>query len=545
MFLNFTLIILNEMIDQPIQNAKPNEAGDEYHSLPGIGDHWPHYLEHSLLEGACIEASRYIQVAYEMAVSSALGVMSAACQGLVDVAYPNGETVPTSLMILTVADSGERKTAVDSVFCKPLKEFQKLKEIENREARVKYQRQLNNWKQKEKTLNKSLAKRFQNGQETESVEAALDELDGVFPVPPTNYKLIYNNTTPSALAFGMHENFPLAYLLSDEAGTLLQGQALRDLYLFNSLWSGSDITVDRRTSESFTLSKARLSATIMVQPSILKRFMDKRGDEARDSGFFARFLVIYPEPQAGWRDNLSSPLAGRDTEKFQARVRERLEMSLQAYEEKREKTTLEFTTQAKSLWEKLYGHIERESRPDRLYAHTHSHAGKLMDNVSRIAAIVHTFENENYTSNITIDELRYAYKLCRHYSRHYLTYIAGDPKVVRLANILVLAIRKYGDRTQHGMLDKYSFCISSVTKGGNQDLRVPENSENALTLLIRLGHIRTLPNQGGSRYEFGEEIVLKAGEEPDLKNGEEYYVKELPKYSQRNQYHVGLGSRYK
>jgi len=515
------------------------------HDLPSIGERWPHYRENSLLEGAAITASDHVQVAYDMAVSSALGVMSAACQGLVDVTYPNNHVVPTSLMMLTIAESGDRKTAVDNVFCEPLKAFEKLKEIENRQARAHYQRELNNWKLKEKALNKALSKRFQAGDETESIEAALHELDAQRPQPPTNYKLIYNNTTPSALAFGMHENMPLAFLLSDEAGSLLQGQALRDLYLFNSLWSGSDITVDRRTSESFILSDSRLSASLMVQPAILKRFMDKRGDEAHDSGFFARFLVSYPEPQLESQENLSSPITGDDIDRFQARVHERLEMSIRAIEEGRPKTKLEFTAAATSLWKKLYTHIHRERRQDRLYAHARSHAGKLMDNISRVAAIVHTFENENYESKISSEDLLYAYSLCRHYSRNYLTYIAGDPKVVRLANMLVRAIRKYGFRNANIAPGIYTFSRSDITKNANQDLRKHENIEDALKLLTRLGHIRAYSDRGGQNYELREVITLKGGQEPEIKNGEEYYVEELPRFSEQETYHVRWGSGYR
>ncbi|WP_404375254.1 YfjI family protein [Vreelandella aquamarina] len=533
----------DEVLPQTDEDGAFATRSFDQHTLPSIGEDWPHYYERSLLEGATLEASEHIQVAYEMALSSALGVMSAVCQGLVNVAYPNGHTVPTSLMLLTIAVTGERKTSVDEAFCKPLREFQKNKERDNRKARTKYQRELNIWKQKEKTLNKTLAKQFLNGEETSSIENELHQLDNAHPNPPTTYKLIYENTTPSALTFGMHENIPLAFLLSDEAGNLLQGQALKDLYLFNSLWSGSDITVDRRTSDSFTLSNARLSASIMVQPPILKRFIDKRGDEAHDSGFFARFLVSYPESQIGKNKDLSNPITGNKLKEFQARAHERLEMSIKAIEEGREKTTLKFTAPATSLWKQIYRHIELETRQDRLYSHAHGHARKLMDNISRVAAIVHTFENKDYNTEISANDLLYAYKLCRHYSRHFLSYIAGTPKVVHLANKLVIAIRKYGSQKNTHLPGRTGFTMSDIKQKAHQDLRVHENFENALTLLTRLGHIRESPGSGGYHHELGEAIVLRGIEEPELKNGEEYYVEELPKFSDQ-EVQRGAGGGY-
>ncbi|MGM0857473.1 MAG: YfjI family protein [Pseudomonadota bacterium] len=503
------------------------------HSLPEIGEHWPHYDERSLVESAAIEVSEHVQVAYEMALSSALGVMSAVCQGLVDVAYPNGHLVPTSLMLLTIATTGERKTAVDKAFCKPLREFQKEKEVENRKDRAAYQRELAIWKQKEKALNKVLNKQYLDGEDTKNIEAQLHALDAERPLPPALYKLIYDNTTPSALTFGMHENIPLAFLLSDEAGNLLQGQAMKDLYLFNSLWSGSDITIDRRSSESFTLSDARLTASMMVQPPILERFMKKRGDEAHDSGFFARFLVAYPERQTTKRENLSPSSSGSQITKFQKRARERLIMSIHAMENRQLKTTLTFTAPAQKLWRDLYGHIARECREDALYAHAYGHANKLMDNISRVAAILHTFENEDYRSEISVNELSYAYKLCRHYSRHYLTYIAGTPKVVTLANDLVRAIRKYGTLNNLASQDRYTFTVSMIKQRAIPSLRDHDNFDQALSLLSRLGHIKGTPSRNGQQYEMGESIVLKALQEPELKNGEEYHVEELPKFSEQ------------
>lgn len=514
------------------------------HTLPEIGEHWPHYDERSLLEGAVVEVSEHVQVAYEMALSSALGVMAAVCQGLVDVAYPNDHSVPTSLMLLTIATTGERKSAVDKAFCKPLRDFQKEKEVENQKARTTYQRELSIWKQKEKALNKVLSKQYMDGGDTNTVEAQLHELDAERPEPPPLYKLIYENTTPSALTFGMYENIPLAFLLSDEAGNLLQGQAMRDLYLFNSLWSGSDINVDRRTSESFTLSDARLTASMMVQPEIFERFIKRRGDEAHDSGFFARFLVAFPESLITKREKLSAASSGRELAKFHTRARERLISSILAMEGNHPKITLKFTAPAEKLWKDLYGHISRESQQDALYGNAHGHANKLMDNISRVAAILHTFENDDYRTDISINELIYAYKLCRHYSRHYLTHVAGKPKVVVLADDLVRAIRKYGNFTDHVSKDRYEFTISMIKQRTIPALRVHENFDKALTLLTRLGHIKDTPSRNGHHYVMGDTIVLKATQTPELKNGEEYYVEELPKFSEQERRSGVTGGGY-
>ncbi|MGJ7575117.1 DUF3987 domain-containing protein [Variovorax sp. RB2P76] len=46
---------------------------------------------------------------------AALSALSAASQGLVDVLLPTGQLRPVSTNFLTIAESGERKSAVDGI----------------------------------------------------------------------------------------------------------------------------------------------------------------------------------------------------------------------------------------------------------------------------------------------------------------------------------------------------------------------------------------------------------------------------------------------
>ena len=205
------------------ENQLDNRAEDYRLSLPEPGERFPLYKEHSLLDGASIEASNYSQVAYEMAATSALGVMSAVCQGLVDVAFPNGYTVPTSLMTLTIAGSGERKSSLDSLFSTPLSDIQQEKEQVYQAQSLKYQRDLKNWKLKEKALNRQLQKCHEGMGDCSDIVQRLYALDAEYPQAPRVCKLIYSDTTPSALAFGMYQHLPIAFLRSDEAGALMRG----------------------------------------------------------------------------------------------------------------------------------------------------------------------------------------------------------------------------------------------------------------------------------------------------------------------------------
>jgi hypothetical protein len=534
----------NESIEYDQSSRSANESEPAHSpesytlSLPEPEEYFPEYKENSLLDSASREAVNSHQVAYEMAVTSALGVISAACQGLVDVAFPNGFTVPTSLMTLTIAESGERKTTLDKHFSGSLGDIQEEKGKQYEEQYRKYQRDLKNWKLKEKALNKRLLKCHEEGRDSSEIEQLLHALDAEQPRPPRAYKLIYSDTTPSALAFGMHQNIPIALLQSDEAGSLMTGRALSDLYLLNSMWSGSDTAVERRTSESFVLRNARLSVSLMVQPGTLKRFMQKKGDEAHDSGFLARMLLSYPERKIGKRTRLS-PLDGQEyIEKFRKRVRELIEMSLEVIESKRERKALRFSSKASEVWNELYAIVEREANADRVYAHAHAHSSKLMDNVSRVAALVHTFENENFDKPISSDDLTYAFKICRHYSGHFMRHIAGQPRVVKLADLLVRSIRRYTKELPNP--DLRVFTRSDITQRANPVFKEHDDFNGAIELLKRLGHLEVYKERGKTHYQFSE-TLLKPSSEPELKNGELYYVQELPKFEAQTSHGSSIG----
>ncbi|WP_423969878.1 DUF3987 domain-containing protein [Citrobacter werkmanii] len=77
--------------------------------------------------------------------------------------------------------------------------------------------------------------------------------------------------------------------------------SLGELDKLNTLWDGSSVIVDRISREGFVLQNARLTLSLMAQPSVISRFMAKRGEEARGTGFLARFLIAKPRLMAGQR----------------------------------------------------------------------------------------------------------------------------------------------------------------------------------------------------------------------------------------------------
>ncbi|MFU3871915.1 DUF3987 domain-containing protein [Achromobacter pulmonis] len=326
--------------------------------------------------------------------------------------------------------------------------------------------------------------------------------------------------------------------------------SLGELDKLNTLWDGSSVIVDRISREGFVLQNARLTLSLMAQPSVISRFMAKRGEEARGTGFLARFLIAKPRLMAGQRTDqqLSELLRLRS---FNARIHELLNSPLLT-----ERQVLSFSEQAKDRWFQYSRFLELQMKENGLYFYLKDHASKLLENTSRLAAIVHTFERtSNNQTEIDCSTLEFCWKFTQHCSKHFIAHLANEPQIVIDANHLAHYLLKLASKQDPFALNKEekhsrassndtraelprdlisgaraTFTITQLKQFGPSSLRGRANTarlEGAIDLLCKLGHIA----KEGSRYRFQESILLR--QEPELKNGEIVEVKELPLFNEQ------------
>ena len=79
------------------------------------------------IEEAVIEFKKYGKQPLSMIAGSALATASLACQGLADVGRDSQNIGPISLLVLTIAESGERKSSLDKAFSKALRDWEREK----------------------------------------------------------------------------------------------------------------------------------------------------------------------------------------------------------------------------------------------------------------------------------------------------------------------------------------------------------------------------------------------------------------------------------
>lgn len=552
---------MNKVIEQ---NEKYNllSIRDEVHYLHE--NEWPRHLEGSLLESAVVEAINDFQVAREMAITSALGAIAVACQGLVDIEQPTGNKVTSSLMLLTIAESGERKTTVEKYFFKEIRQQQKFALEEYKNLYSEYEYKLSLYKDIESALRKKIKILVANNENTETIEQQLIDLKNAQQPQPLAKKFIYDDSTPQALVQGMNEGCKNACLVSSEANGIFNGKVFSELHLINTLWDGGDVTVDRVTKQSFILNNARLTLALMTQMSVIEHFLETRGAEARGMGFLARFLVVRPPSKAGYRDAQRNLTELKHLSNFNKRIGEILTTSLKNEDNNSPKITIKFNASSASLWREYSQAIENEMRINGVYEHYRDHASKLMDNITRVAGIVEFYEGKN--NEITVETLNFSYGLCMRYSKHFLKYLAGEPAVVINANLLAQCLLKKCDKPNTNQMDvvditpfsyngiqirngnSTEFTRSYVLQFGSNVLRNSKNDyaalTNAMELLRRMGYVEKITNRSGELYKFCESTIFSSMvgtghqlEEPMLKNGNEYTIESLPLFDDLIPYH--------
>jgi hypothetical protein len=247
-----------------------------------------------IVSGAINAVIANTQAPPALIASSAFAAVALACQGVIDVQRPNGMRSPVSLFFTTIADSSERKSTVDKEFTRSIRQFEKLAQQKHSALMKEFSTNKSIWEHKLKQISKSSNNAQKHGKSTGVLEQDMRELIQNKPLEPKLTKQIYADVTPEALLFGLSEHGAVGGLFCDEGGIFFDGRARSGLPLYNALWSGSPVNVDRRSQASYVLEDARLTISLMVQKSVFQNFLAQHGDMARSNGFFSRTIFAYP-----------------------------------------------------------------------------------------------------------------------------------------------------------------------------------------------------------------------------------------------------------
>jgi hypothetical protein len=343
------------------------------------------------------------------------------------VQLPLGQIIPISLYLLLIADSGEGKTTTDQLVGKSIRIFDEKEKVrfELEEQKLKSYKKV--WdielKAIEKTIQKIITKRIStdNAQELEELNVEIEKLEQKLqdhhinePKMPKRYKLIHNDITPAKIARALHENIASMFLSSDEGSSFLKGQVTNDLGFLNQAWDGSSFSVERIGSPSFEVKNARMSMFIGIQSKPFFDYLQGRGKHAREIGFFAHFLVCYPESTMGTRFVANKQQSLPKLEALCARISEILMQDrLEIDAGRTTRQILTFSYEAKEAWINSRNKVQAELRPDGSLSDVKDAASKLANNAARVAALFHRIEGE--TGDISEETVIQAGIVCTYY----------------------------------------------------------------------------------------------------------------------------------
>lgn len=380
-----------------------------------VGDQWPEPLPlidsitsepypldalPTAMREAVLEVQGFAQAPMAMVATSALSALSMAAQALHDVKRAEKLTGPIGLFTLVLADSGERKTTCDDFFMPEIRQWQRTQEEVMRPQIESHEAAVDAWNAEREGIVAKIKELSKNGKPTDALKRDLADLQAEKPVPPRVPRLIYSDITPEELGYQLAKRWPSAAITASEGGTVLGGHsmtgdsAMRNMARLNDLWSGQEISSDRRTSESWVARGARLTVGLQVQESTLRSFFDKSAGLARGTGFLARFLVAWPQSTQGKRLFKDAPGQWPKLAAYHQRIERILSVPTPMDDDGALTPSLiPLSADAKAMWVEYHDEVETRLAVGGDYADVRDVASKSADNAARLAALFHIFEN--------------------------------------------------------------------------------------------------------------------------------------------------------
>lgn len=351
------------------------------------------------IQKAVNEVFKFVKAPISLVACSALSAISCVVQPYVNIKRAEKLESPSSLFMLVIADSGERKSTVDNFFTQTLRDFQNEQAESAKSDINQYEAELSAWSAQRDGILAEIKKAAGTGDSADHLKLNLTEIQNNKPEPPKVLKLLLGDETPEKLASRLANEWPSSGVISSEAGVVFgshgmgKDSIMRNLSLYNILWDGGTLEIGRKTTESFSVCGARLTMGLQIQETTLRKFFDQSGDLARGTGFLARFLIAWPESTQGTRMFEEAPKDWPSLTAFNRRIREILEYKVPIHDGKLQPRTLELSAKAKKAWIDFHDSIEvKLSRGDELYD-VRDVASKAADNAARLAALFHVVKN--------------------------------------------------------------------------------------------------------------------------------------------------------
>jgi hypothetical protein len=442
-----------------------------------------------VLGDAATAIAAKVQCAPAMAAQSVLAVASLAAQSIADVKLPYGQTRPLSLFLLTIAESGDRKTSADTEAMTPVRMHERQLREAYEPLKHAYDTAVAAWR----------AQKAQIDRGKSNIDARRFELAalGAEPTPPVKPVHTINETTAEGLA----KNWPYLRgglgIFSAEGGQFLGGHGfnaeakLRTAASLAQLWDGAGLRRLRAGDGLVDLQGRRLSAHLMIQPEAA---MSVLADPVlRDQGLLSRILIAAPETLAGtrlWREPADGFESG--LRRYTARVLSVFELPVPAANAVGNELTprsLDLSAEARVVWTNFHDEVEANMATDRRFANLRDVAGKAAEQAARMAGVLQIVD-ERDAATIDGDAMLRACDLMSWYL----------DEAVRMATEAKIPPEVVDAQTLLDWLNERSIrhvTVSAIQKNGPGPLRRKDKLDPAIDALEAAGWL--MPDNASRR----------------------------------------------
>lgn len=411
---------------------------------------------------------------------SVLAAAALAAQALANVVM-DGRAIPLSLFFVTIAPSGERKSAVDRVVLAPFKEKQQAL---MQAYTQRYQQYL--VEQKQWGSAPPVPKR-----KTASIAARMPQPP---PEKPRRPLLLVSEPTMEGLIHQLREGYLSIGLFSDEAGAFLGGYSCRQDRRMHAtatlckLWDGDPIDRVRRCDEGGVIYGARCSLHLMGQEMLLQSLVQDHLSEGM--GLLSRCLISSPEPLAGRRIYQSSDL-GRNaaiqglTERYQQMLNMALGDGKHAIPAELPLRSLGLSETAAAVWVVYHDHTELQLGASGKFREIQRLGSKAPELVLRLAGVL-TLVDDPSAELISLETLNRATLLMDWYLEEALRLKAQASVSAELSN---------AERLVSWMHERNSSLvwIGDVYQYGPSAFRKADEARRCLLKLEEHGLLRKVP----------------------------------------------------
>lgn len=434
----------------------------------------------TILGAAALAIQRIVQAPDAICAQSVLGAAALACQPFANISI-DGREIVLSLFLITIAESGDRKSATDKIALKPIYEWQRMLSTSFIEENNKYVKHKELWECKKKEWLKDPSKgEFKEDQ----------------PPAPLHPLVLVEEPTYEGIVKYLAIGQPSIGIFSDEGSRFFGGHAMsRDNQLktiggLSSLWDGKEISRLRGGDGNMLLFGRRTSMHLMIQEPILEQLMSNKMIEYQ--GFLPRCLISFPETTAGKRpyveeDISKDPAIIKYNNHFNLMLDTKLPVApYPAPQNELIPRKIILTKEAKAEWVLYHNAIDQELAPGGRLEPIRRFSNKAAEHVLRLAGILAMTENIN-TQEIGVEYIGRAIVLVE----YYLTETMRIQSCLSIDPDLLLAKKVLNWCWEKG---RSIFSLQEIYQCGPAQIRQASKARSIMSLLESHGWATSTPS---------------------------------------------------